>query len=197
MTEKRKLKNDSTGQIRYAWNLLLFSRQFEAEVSAPPQIIAEQLTGIKQKYERKRHGRLYEYYRRTVITAAVREGESYTFDIQIMQLEGKNPATPQTSVKATGSVVYNQESNKTFVRGKIRLGGSYLSIFLFGLLMSSFYILAIIIDLIQGTLIWLFFSPFVSLVMMIMFFPYLNKILYDYDELIFTRFGGHRKCPIK
>lgn len=178
MTEKKKLKNDSVGQIRYAWNLLLFARQFEVEVDAPPEIVAECFTGI----ERKRRGRLDKYYRRTALIETVREGESYTFDLQMMQLE---KGRPNTSVKATGSVIYSQEYNKTIVRGNIRLGGFYLGQLLFMLLMSSFYILAIIIDLIQGTLIWLFFSPFVALLMMIMFFPYLKKILYDYDELTY------------
>jgi len=176
MTEKKKLKNDSVGQIRYAWNLLLFARQFEVEVDAPPEIVAECFTGI----ERKRRGRLDKYYRRTALIETVREGESYTFDLQMMQLE---KGRPNTSVKATGSVIYSQEYNKTIVRGNIRLGGFYLGQLLFMLLLSPFFMIMFIVSIEQDGAIGLFVLLFSSILVGFFVIFYSTMIRNDYGEL--------------
>ena len=41
MTKQKKPKHETIGQIRYYWDTALFVRQFEMEVDAPPEMVAD------------------------------------------------------------------------------------------------------------------------------------------------------------
>ena len=146
MAKNKKLKHETIGQIRYYWNLLLFARQFEVEVDAPPEVVAEQFRDVEV-----REGDIILYSSDALVIEALK---SYMFTLKVIRGTDRSYAP---RIKATGKILYSVGYEKTIIRGNIQLAGKYIlgkiAIILFFIVSLEFmipgmYVITVIIAII-------------------------------------------------
>ncbi len=109
---KLKKKNQITSTITYGWNMFLFARTFRAEIDALPEQVAATLDDLHQDYDE-------DDWRSQTANVQRIDDDLYTFDLRIYQHLGP---LKETSVKATGRVLYSKGYEKTVIQGDLRLG---------------------------------------------------------------------------
>lgn len=114
MSEKKKLKHEAVGQIRYYWNRASLSRRFDVTVDAPPQAVADQFYDVEQIAEGEWIPR-----RRVVDVVESPDDGSHVFQIRVRH---RLPIGIYTTIKAKGRITYSQGYEQTVVQGDIRLG---------------------------------------------------------------------------